>query len=135
MSSYKDAGRRKGDYRRAESVLPFCLDFLDFLTRHEGNKKLIVVRYEDFCAKPKETLESICKFVGVVFEESMLNPINSSLKARGHILKGNRLLRSTQPLQIREDRSWQQTLTSEELDALYNNEALLNLYVKYGYTF
>lgn len=28
MSSYKNAGKRKGDFRTAESVLPFCLDFI-----------------------------------------------------------------------------------------------------------
>jgi len=135
MSSYKNTGIRKGDFRKAESVLPFCLDFLNSLTKNKDSKKVTVIKYEDFCINPKETLIGICEFVGVIFEESMLNSINSSPEARGHVLKGNRLLRLDRQIQISEDKSWQHNLTKEELRALYDNEALLNLYIKYGYSF
>jgi hypothetical protein len=135
MSSYKNTGIRKGDFRKAESVLPFCFDFLNSLAKHEESNKLKVIRYEDFCISPRETLVGLCEFEGIVFDERMLNPINSSVEARGHVLKGNRLLRSDRPIQISEDRSWQHNLTPEELNTLYDNEALLNLYVKYGYNF
>lgn len=135
MSSYKNTGIRKGDLRKAESVLPFCQDFLESIAKHEENNKLTIIRYEDFCASPQRILEGICEFVGVSFEEEMVDPINGSPESKGHVLKGNHLLRSEKLIQVSEDTSWKTNLTQEELDSLYKNDTLLNLYIKYGYTF
>ena len=135
MSSYKNTGIRKKDFRKAESVLPFCENFLRSVVKHENNDRLTIIRYEDFCVNPRLTLEGICEFVGVAFEDKMLNAINSSQTSKGHVLKGNHLLKSEGLIQISEDTSWVQNLTSEELGKLYENEPLLNLYVKYGYNF
>lgn len=135
MSSFKNAGIRKGDLRRADSVLPLCQDFAEFLLAENNNPQMTIIKYEDFCKDPQDVLTRVCEFVGVKFEEQMLNPINSSSTARGHVLKGNHLLKSSKLIQVQEDQSWQTNLTSEELASFYKNKYLMNLYTKLGYNF
>lgn len=135
MSSFKNAGIRKGDLRNADSILPLCLDFAKFLLKEQRNNKMEIVRYEDFCTNPIQTLTNICNFIGVPFERNMLNSITSSTEARGHVLKGNHILKSNNVTHIQEDKSWQQNLTDAELNSFYSNEELLNLYIDLGYNF
>lgn len=135
MSSFKNAGVRKGDFRKANSILPLCFEFGKFILKYQQDKKIKIIKYEDFCKNPKEVLTKVCDFIGVDFEEKMLNPINSTQESRGHVLKGNHLLKSVKLISIEEDKSWQKNLTQEELDSFYKNEELVNLYIKLGYNF
>lgn len=135
MSSFKNAGIRKGDLRKADSILPLCCEFAEFVIREADNPRVKILRYEDFCKDPRLTLEEVSKFVGINFEETMLDPINTSIESRGHVLKGNHILRSAKLVQIEEDKTWQRNLSEEELDSFYKNGRLINLYTKLGYNF
>ena len=44
----------------------------------ELSNEVLLVKYEDLVANPKPCLQSICEFIGVSFEASMLEGTNSS---------------------------------------------------------
>lgn len=46
---------------------------LQALDSYEGDDQLIRLRYEDFLSKPEETLQKVCTFLGISYEEGMLD--------------------------------------------------------------
>ncbi|MDE2439303.1 MAG: sulfotransferase domain-containing protein [Patescibacteria group bacterium] len=133
MSSYKNAGIRKGDMRGAASALPFMKDFIESVMRISGKENVFIVRYEDFCANADLILTDIVKFIGVPFESKMGESIDMGVFDKGHVLKGNRLLRLEQPTRIQEDMSWQHNLTEADLAFLYSQKEVIKYYRRFGY--
>ena len=133
MSSYKNAGIRKGDNRSAIDVLPLTKDFLKCALHIKNKTNVCFVRYEDFCKNPTKTLMQLTRFIGINFESKMLNPINKDIKSRGHIIKGNRLLQKKELIRISEDKTWQRNLSMRELNAIYSDKNLKKLYKEFGY--
>jgi hypothetical protein len=134
MSSYKNAGIRKKDFRGATSVIPFLVDFIASVTRIMKNPNVIVLRYEDLCLNPSSALRRAVDFIGIPFEMGMLQPINSHPQSRGHILKGNRLLFGSAPVFLKEDLSWKDNLDTTELKHLYSKKQILDFYAQFGYS-
>jgi len=135
MSSYKNAGIRKGDFRGANSVLPFCNDFIIAASKLVENENVIICKYEDFCKNTKRVLVNLCNFIGVRFENSILNQSNFIKESKGHVLKGNRLLKLDKPIEVVEDVGWKNNLTQIELIDFYSNRKLIKKYSNFGYTF
>jgi len=135
MCSYKLAGISKKDFRGAKSVLPYLVDFMSLVKRVIEKNNVVLVRYEDFCANPKFVLKNLCNFIGVAYESSMSKLFTSNKKFRGHVIKGNRLLKAKQIENIVEDTKWKMELTESELNALYINKYLTTSYKKFGYAF
>lgn len=133
MSSYKEAGIAKKDFRRAESVLPFCHDFLSSVKKIYTKENALLVKYEDFCSNPKKILTRICNFNGLNFEKDMMELFSSKYEYRGHVIKGNRILKYSKISDIEEDKRWRYVLTKAELQKLYNDKSLVKLYNFFGY--
>jgi hypothetical protein len=134
MNSYKNAATRKKDFRNIGNVVPFCNDFIKSASRLAHKSNAIVIRYEDFCIDPKAVLERICNFIGLGWEDRMLGSIYTPISARGHVVKGNRLLQDMHDTPIQLDLSWEKDLTSEEVSMLYGQKELVPLYESFGYT-
>ncbi len=135
MCSYKLAGISKGDFRKAESVLPYLADFMSTVQRVVKNGNVTLVRYEDFCKNPSDILSKLCDFIGVTYENDMSKLFTLDKASRGHVIKGNRLLRAKKIENILEDKKWKTVLTDDEIATLYSNKDLIETYRKYGYTF
>lgn len=133
MFSYKNAGIRKGDGRTAESVLPFCRDFIRTADKMRGLKNVHVVKYEDFCNDHATTLRALCNFIGVRFEKTMMDPFNKRKGTRGHVLKGNRLLWSKKINRLMLDDGWRSHLNKSELNKLYAQKLIIKGYRSFGY--
>lgn len=134
MLSYRRAGVRKGDFRKAESVLPFCYEFIQSVERLKDDKNVLVVRYEDMCAAPASTFQKITKFIGVPYQEEMIDFNKKKNSARGHVLKGNRFLYEKRDIEIEKaDNGWRRDLSAKELKKLYNRKKLIHLYRRFGY--
>lgn len=135
MCSYKLAGISKKDFRKAESVLPYLDDFMDSINKVLGKSSVTLVRYEDFCINPRMVLKELCNFIEVPYESNMSELFTTNKEFRGHVIKGNRLLKAKQIKNILEDKKWKTELTDNELNTLYRNENLILSYRKLGYTF
>jgi len=82
---------------------------LPLLTRHVPTDRLLLVRYEDLTAAPGDTLKTICSFVGLPFEDSMLE-FRSQVH---HVANGNRMRMSTSSI-IRTDEEWVAKLMDDD---------------------
>lgn len=133
MWSYKKAGIRKNDFRAADSVLPFCYDFLKSVKKIQNKKNVIIVKYENLCNSTDQTLHTICKFMGVSYQTSMQDFNHHPINKRDHILKGNRLIYDKQIISIKEDNDWQNNLTANEIKKIKLDKKLVNLYNYFGY--
>lgn len=51
-------------------------DWIQCSQQHKAN--IFTVRYEDLLAQPPEVLQSICEFIGVQFEDAMVDPSSSA---------------------------------------------------------
>jgi hypothetical protein len=59
------------------NVLRFCIEWRASLqtSRHEAARYPILrIRYEDLVGNPQQTLLAICEFLGICFEDSLLQP-------------------------------------------------------------
>ena len=132
MYSYKKVGIRKGDNREASSILSLASDFMKSARKLDGMSRVCMVRYEDFCRTPEKVFEELQDFIGVAqIQPSSLDPEHN----RGHILKGNRLLRRATIGPIIEDCEWKSGLTEDDLEKLYRDTSLLKLYEEQRYAF
>lgn len=133
MMSYKNAGLRKGDFRKSYSVLPFCFDFIKSAISLMNCDNVLFVRYEDFCKNTQKSIKKICSFIGIRFNRKMTKPFTYYKLGRGHIIKGNRLIYSKNIYRIIQDDRWEKGLSKDELSFLYLKKDLLRLYNKFGY--
>jgi len=90
--------------------------------------KRLVVRYEALCREPKATMERICAFIGIPFEEDMLR----LRKQESHNIGGNPMRFRTEETTIKLDEQWRDQLMPEDLDVFERVAGKLNR--KLGYT-
>ena len=98
---------------RAEAVRDWRQQYtraLPLLRRYVPPAHMLTVPYESVATDTRSTLQSICSFVGVPFDDAMMN-------FRGkthHVANGNRM-RMSGTSEIRLDDEWQSRLTVEDL--------------------
>lgn len=83
---------------------------LPLLNAHVDPKHLLQVRYEDLSSATSETLQRICAFVGLAFENQMLN-----FRAKTHHIANGNDIRLASSSEIRSDQQWRVDLTSADL--------------------
>ena len=81
-----------------------------YLAANIPAEHLFRVKYEELVNHPAETLSSICKFLGIAFEENMLNFTN----AEHHLVNGNDM-RFKQSHKLILDERWLTELGTKEL--------------------
>ena len=91
-----------------------------------------VVRYEDMCCNPQAELGKIYRFLGLAYSN-----IQVAIKNTGHALAGNRFLFRLDhaDIRIREDRTWQESLSADDLEKIISHKELLDAYRYFGYAF
>lgn len=100
---------------------------LPLLDRHVARDHVLRVRYEDLTSTPRETLQSICNFAELTFEESMLD-----FRAKAHhVANGNRM-RISGSSSIRRDDEWLAGLSPDDLAFFERTAGRLNRSL--GYT-
>lgn len=82
---------------------------LPLLARHVRPEHIMRVKYEDLAREPRRELTRICAFLGLPFEEGMLDFGTS----QHHLINGNAMKYSAHG--IRFDREWQDKLSDEAL--------------------
>ncbi|MBN1008730.1 sulfotransferase [Amphritea pacifica] len=88
-------------YKRAQPLLEKEVDPAD----------LLIIRYEDLAAKPREVGNKLCEFISLGFEESMLN-LGAATR---HIVNGNDTrLSADKGIQL--DEKWRSELMDDELE-------------------
>ena len=70
------------------------------------------VRYEDLCNNPPETLAAICQFIGVDYDEAMLDFTSGSRHVWGNDMR----FRNDSKIEI--DETWRETLSTEEVSEI-----------------
>jgi hypothetical protein len=80
------------------------------LLRRHFQDRYMVVLYEDLVADPRATLESICGFLGIHFEENMLPPIHPT---DYHLIGGNSERRAGYD-SLKLDERWRSHLSTSE---------------------
>jgi len=87
---------------------------------------ILHIKYEDLAIDPKKTLNIICKFLGINFEENMLNFTNFI----HHVANGNDM-RFNKNSKIKLDVSWKEKLSSEQKRYFENIAGGLNRQLGY----
>lgn len=75
------------------------------IEEHLKNNKYQYVKttYEGICFAPQETLENLCEFIGIGYEERMLKPD----RTEQHFINGNRMrLSKTDNIEVKYDDAW-----------------------------
>jgi hypothetical protein len=85
------------------------------------------IRYEDLCQSPEPTLQSICDFLEIPFEKSMLE----LRKSESHSLGGNPMRFRQEESKIRLDERWREQLTKKDLDIFDSVAGQMNR--RFGY--
>jgi len=85
---------------------------VDVLKGRLPHVHLLEVRYNDLCSSPETELKRICEFLGIQYEDSILQFDKRDM----HIL-GNRM-RFSYSGDIREDNSWKEKLGKEDLSLI-----------------
>jgi len=86
------------------------------------------IRYEDICRSPEPTLQSICQFLDVPFEQSMLE----LRKRESHSLSGSPMRFRREESTIRLDEQWREQLTEKDLRIFNSVAGPMNR--RFGYT-
>jgi hypothetical protein len=99
--------------------------------RRFGRGRSIFVRYEDFVARPKATIDSIVGFLGETpSHDPFLEPRTVDLRAN-HMVSGNPDRFQQGPIQIRQDASWREGM--RPIDRLLVTGMTAPLDLRYGY--
>lgn len=86
----------------------------------------LVIHYEEFCSDPRKVLGQVCTFLGIQFEESMLD-----FRANRHNLGGNPMRHRTEETVITFDERWRRELTPDDLSAFNRAAGWLNRFLGY----
>lgn len=99
---------------------------LALLERHVPKENLFYLKYEDLTRQPTLELQRLCHFIGVEFEQDMLDFGNQVT----HITNGNRM-RFSSDKSIKHDDAWRRSLTRDQLSLFEQLAGKLNR--KLGY--
>lgn len=111
---------RKRNFDRQLSLASWYTHYrraLPLIEQHVPEADRLLVRYEDLATEPRNELERICQFIGIPFEESMLN-----FKRKVHHNVNGNDMRFGDASEIRLDTSWTQKLSGDEA-AYFNRHA------------
>jgi len=121
------SGRKRG-FSKKESLASWRKYYsraIPLLQMHVNGKDVLNVSYESLAENPTEALKTICDFIGVEFEDGMLDP---SLKVH-HVTNGNNM--RFKKLAIKPDYSWKEGLSAQ--DKSYFESKAKRLNEKLGY--
>lgn len=123
----KEVGIRKGIPRPVKDKINLFVSFAQRVATLVHQNNVLLVRYEDLCRNTLGTLEIVCRFMGISFEERMLE----FKRYKGHLLMGNHMMHDSNQ-EIWEDVRWHNLLSSEE-KCLFMNNDLIEAYSHLGY--
>lgn len=103
------------------------LHFIERSMKNIPEQDIILIRYEDLLTKPESTLQNICKFLGIPFEDGMLQFHQSSKKYIGNH-HSDLIFKAIDDSNINK---WKDLLTVDEI-AIFQSVAGNSL-KKYGY--
>lgn len=126
--SNKKAGIRKNVARSVYAKIPVYIDFAKRALTLMNKKNVLLVRYEDICNEPVESITKVCSFLGINFEKQMLR----FKKRRMHMIMGNRM-RLNGNETIVEDLGWMSGLSDYEKKLICSNSGLTRLFDSLGY--
>jgi len=89
---------------------------------------VIMVQYETLCREPGPTLERVCAFIGIPYDESML----VMRKSEAHNIAGNPMRFRHGEVEIRLDERWRDELTADDLAVFEQVAGRWNR--RFGYT-
>lgn len=96
---------------------------------HFGEKRYLVVRYEDLTANPKEIMKKIAAFLGVDWDDSLLVPTVNSQFAKANSMYKDREV--TGVVRRSDSSKWRQELSLYERGVIYQTRSYAN---KVGYS-
>jgi len=99
---------------------------IKLINRHIPERDYLIVKYEDLGADTRRELRRICDFVGLEYEENMLE----FLAQTHHIANGNNM-RFASSAKIRLDLAWQEKLGATEID--YFKRVAGSINQRFGY--
>jgi hypothetical protein len=82
--------------------------------KFRGHTNYLEVRYENLVQEPKTTLKQVCDFVGVLFEEPMLNYYTVNTPSRD-FMKFPQNIEATKPISTSSIERWKRELNEEDL--------------------
>src|SRR3989304_4104157 len=106
----------------------YVVDFFKSVNIFYGMDNVILVRYEELCNDPTDTISRICNFLKITFNAGMLK----YRQDKGHVLMANRM-RFGEEDNITQDNSWKNYLSEEEKKIIHNDTELINVCKKYKY--
>lgn len=101
--------------------------FIGKLSKQMGTEEFLRVRYEDLCTQTEIEMRKICEYIGIDFEESMVNPLLDNI----HNIGGSRWRFSDHPITIELDEKWTSELSWVSMQLFNLLGGWLNR--KYGY--
>lgn len=109
VRGYCASAKRRG-YRIEDAALTWRRDQegIESITRALPADRKYLLRYEDLCGRPEETLARLYAFCGV----SPVAPVTSVVPGRRHVLGNSMRLRDR--IHVRLDETWRAALTPEE---------------------
>lgn len=117
-SFLRNNGMDKSQIRVAAAAWLSYINLVDTFARRYPSVRVHVVRYEDLCHKPEQTLAGVCDVLGVDYDPAMVAQPHDF-----HVL-GNQI-RHTFDGTVRESLSWQKQFSSDEqlqLEALMQSQ-------------
>lgn len=99
---------------------------LPLLRQHVSPKHVLLIKYEDLTSNPRNELLKICNFIGLEFEEGMLD-----FKSKLHHLPDGSDMRFNNSSVIKTDEIWKQKLSPD--DYIYFEKMAGSLNRKFGY--
>jgi len=126
-SCNKETGERKSIPRPVRDKINLFTSFANRAAAIIKQKNTMLVRYEDLCRNTGVTLGSICKFIGIQFEERMLR----FKKYKGHLLMGNHMMHDMNEV-VQEDIRWRYLLDTEEKH-MFKRRDIAQAYANFGY--
>lgn len=99
---------------------------LPLLDKYVPSTDVLTVHYESLAKEPEATMRGICDFVGLEFQDSMVDLSASN----NHIANGNNM-RFEKGASIRYDDSWLKALSGEQLDFFEKHAGSMNARLGY----
>lgn len=100
---------------------------LEWAVRSIPEDCVLRIRYEDLCSDSRSVLMTICEFVQLEFDASVL----SASRVDYHQIPGNPMLYEQKSVRIAEDRRWVTEFTAEDEETFWREAGRMNQ--RYGY--
>lgn len=112
--TYVSYARKRADISApitAERFVPHWARSVATWKRHESDPRTMMIRYEDLLREPRATLERVCRWLHIDFDEVLLRPTKFGVPWVGNSYHGDRFEQiSTAPIG-----RWKDNLSADEL--------------------